>query len=236
MLQSKAPRFRMPNTLDPTKMDVCWREFCRKTNSYLGIEEAQKFEYDDFMSARSSDDEENASTERTSLPPTGTGSGRSKRTGRTGRTEKGSSRTTNRTSARPTTRREELLDTVRRVEELRKKKQEELEELLEKERKRRRMMDEKYFNLVRKIAAQGSAKRFQESKTSNKPKRVQTRHKLGHHVILHHPQNQNMIRRTARMTSATPNMFGSKSSRKPFLKANKDNRHLPNKTKKWPHY
>lgn len=227
----------MPNTLDPTKMDVCWREFCRKTNTFLGIEEADKFEYDDFMTDRSDgSDEKKASTERTSLPPTGTGSGRSKKTGRTGRSEKVSSRTTNRSSARLTTRREELLDTVRRVEDLRKKKQQELEELLEKERKRRRMMDEKYFNLVRKIAGDGSARRFEESKNSTKPKRVQTRHKLGHHVILHHPQNQNMIRRTARMTSATPNMFGSKSSRQPYLKANKDNRHLPAKTKKWPDY
>merc|ERR1712224_547673 len=112
----------------------------------------------------------------------------------------------------------------------------ELEALLEKERKRRRMMDEKYFDLVRKIAADGSARRKRDAKNLSKPKRVQTRHKLGHHVILHHPQNQNMIRRTARMTSDTAEMFGTKSTRKPYLRANKDNRRLPKKLKKWPNY
>ena len=85
-------------------------------------------------------------------------------------------------------------------------------------------------------AAEGSTRRINNTEAHAKPKRVQTRHKLGHHVIVHHPHNQNMIRRTARMTSDTPDMFGTKSTRKNYLKANKDNRSLPAKTKNWPHY
>jgi len=230
---NKAPRFRMPKTLNPTKMDVYWREFCEKTNNHLGIEKANKFEYDHFKeTARSSDsnDDEDSNTERAA-----SAAGRTGRTGRTARSETGRSySTTVRSSARKSTRREELVDTVRRVEKQRMKKQEELERLLEKERKRRRMMDEKYFAL--NSAAEGSARRINNTKAHVKPKRVQTRHKLGHHVIVHHPHNQNMIRRTARMTSDTPDMFGTKSTRKNYLKANKDNRRLPAKTKKWPDY
>merc|ERR1712010_221240 len=142
--------------------------------------------------------------------------------------------TTVRSSARKSTRREELVDTVRRVEKQRMKKQEELERLLEKERKRRRMIDEKYFALVKKIEADGGMK--DDSSAHARPKRVQTRFKLGHKVIVRHPHNQKSIKRTARMTSASPTMFGTKSTRKQYLKADKDKRSLPAKLKKWPHY
>ena len=69
-----------------------------------------------------------------------------------------------------------------------------------------------------------------------RPKRVQTRFKLGHKVIMHHPYNQRSIKRTARMSSASPTMYGTKSTRKEYLKANKNKRQLPAKLKKWPHY
>jgi len=225
---NKAPRFRMPKTLNPTKMDVYWREFCDKTNKHLGVETPDKFEYDHFKdTARSSDDDEDDEDSKTGRASTASPS----RTGRTGRT--GRSGITVRSSARKTSRREELLDTVRRVEKQRMKKQEELERLLEKERARRRMMDEKYFALVKKIEADAARS---DSDAHARPKRVQTRFKLGHKVIMHHPHNQRSIKRTARMTSASPTMYGTKSTRKEYLKANKDKRKLPAKLKKWPHY
>ena len=75
-----------------------------------------------------------------------------------------------------------------------------------------------------------------ESDSHGRPKRVQTRFKLGHKVIMHDPHNQRSIKRTARMPSASPTMYGTKSTRKEYLKANKDKRKLPAKLKKWPHY
>ena len=51
-----------------------------------------------------------------------------------------------------------------------------------------------------------------------------------------HPQNQKSIKKTARMTSASPTMFGTKSTRKEYLKADKAKRKLPAKLKKWPNY